>query len=57
MIQSMIANSILAGWGEWALNKITEWVKSELEAKVSRAEGRKGQKRLGGKDDGENLGA
>lgn len=53
----MIANSILAGWGEWALNKITEWVKSELEAKVSRAEGRKGQKRLGGKDDGENLGA
>ena len=61
VIQSMTANSIRAGWGEWVpewvLKKITDWVKSELEAKVSRAEGRKEQKRLEGKDDGENLGA
>ncbi|OCA85214.1 phage holin family protein [Pseudobacillus wudalianchiensis] len=61
VIQSMTANSIRAGWGEWVpewlLSKITEWVKSELEAKVSRAEGRREQKRLEGKDDGENLGA
>ncbi|OCA85279.1 phage holin family protein [Pseudobacillus wudalianchiensis] len=53
VIQSMTANSIRAGWGEWvpewALNKITEWIKSELEAKVNGAEGRKGQKRLGGR--------
>jgi len=61
VIQSMTANSIRAGWGEWVpewlLSEITEWVKSELEAKVSRAEGRKEQKRLEGKDNGENRGA
>ncbi|KZR58367.1 phage holin family protein [Pseudobacillus badius] len=61
VIQSMTANSIRAGWGEWVpewiLNKITEWVKSELEAKLSRAEGRKEQKRLEGKADDKDLGA
>ncbi|MEK4029353.1 hypothetical protein MKZ02_12570 [Pseudobacillus sp. FSL P4-0506] len=53
VIHPMTANSIRAGWGEWVpewlLKKITEWVKSELEAKVSRVEGRKGRKRLEGK--------
>jgi phage-related holin len=44
-IQSMTANAIRAGWGtwipEWALNKMIEWVKSELESKVQRSIARK----------------
>lgn len=45
IIQSMTANSIRAGWGEWVpegiLNKITEWVRAELEAKLARSQQRK----------------
>jgi phage-related holin len=39
LIQSMTANSIRAGWGqwvpEWLLVKLTEWVKEEIETKIS----------------------
>jgi len=52
MIQSMTANAIRAGWGEWVpdwiLTKITDWVKVELESKLKRAEVRK--KELEGED-------
>ncbi|TCZ76058.1 holin [Paenibacillus albiflavus] len=45
IMQSMIANSIRAGWGDWLpipiLNKIIDWVKSELDQKIERAESRK----------------
>ncbi|QJT71654.1 holin [Psychrobacillus phage Spoks] len=45
IIQSMTANSIRAGWGEWVpegvLNKITDWVQAELEAKIARSQQRK----------------
>ncbi|OPA74683.1 holin [Paenibacillus selenitireducens] len=46
ILQSMTANAVRAGWAnwfpEWLLVKITNWVKSELEKKVERAESRKG---------------
>ena len=45
VIQSMTANAIRAGWGdyfpEWLLTKMTEWVKQELESKLARSEERK----------------
>lgn len=45
ILQSMTANSIRAGWGDWlplpVLNWIIERVKSELDKKVKRAESRK----------------
>lgn len=41
ILQSMTANAIRAGWGswfpDWLLNKIVEWVKSELDKKTQRA--------------------
>ena len=46
VLQSMIANSIRAGWGDWlplpVLNVVLNWVGSELEKKMQRAESRKG---------------
>ncbi|OPA80232.1 holin [Paenibacillus selenitireducens] len=46
-LQSMTANAIRAGWGnwfpEWLMAKITEWVSSELDKKTQRAELRKGE--------------
>lgn len=46
VLQSMVANSIRAGWGDWIplpiLNKLIDWVKSELDKKLERAESRKG---------------
>lgn len=46
IVQSMTANSIRAGWGDWlplpVLNAIIDWVKSELDKKIQRAESRKG---------------
>lgn len=46
VVQSMTANSIRAGWGDWiplpVLNVIIDWVKSELDKKIQRAESRKG---------------
>lgn len=46
VVQSMTANSIRAGWGDHlplpVLNAIIEWVKSELDKKIQRAEQRKG---------------
>ncbi|MCR1833047.1 phage holin family protein [Oceanobacillus caeni] len=48
IIQSMTANALRAGWGdyfpEWLLVKLTEWVKEELESKLSRSESRKNTK-------------
>ncbi|WP_246234966.1 phage holin family protein [Bacillus aquiflavi] len=45
LIQSMTANAIRAGWGQWVpdwlLTKLTEWVKAEIENKMRRAEKRK----------------
>ncbi|MCJ8008129.1 phage holin family protein [Lederbergia wuyishanensis] len=45
IIQSMTANSIRAGWGEWVpewlLSKLTNWVKEEIESKLARSEKRK----------------
>lgn len=45
VIQSMTANAIRAGWGrwfpEWLLNKLADWVKEEIESKISRSESRK----------------
>lgn len=44
ILQSMTANSIRAGWGEWlplpVMNALIEWVKSELDKKIKRAESR-----------------
>lgn len=54
IIQSMTANSIRAGWGkwipDWLLNKITEWVRSEIENKLARAVERRSKvsEQLGG---------
>lgn len=48
ILQSMTANAIRAGWGEyfpeWILTRITNWVKEELESKLSRAEARKNER-------------
>ncbi len=45
IIQSMTANSIRAGWGEWIpeaiRTKIINWVKQELDSKIARSESRK----------------
>lgn len=45
VIQSMTANALRAGWGnwfpEWIITKVSEWVKSELESKINRAETRR----------------
>ena len=47
-LQSMTANAIRAGWGDWlpigVLKAVTNWVKSELESKVSRAQQRRSEK-------------
>ncbi|WP_138751845.1 phage holin family protein [Paenibacillus sinopodophylli] len=46
VIQSMVANSIRAGWGEWlplnVLEALLKWVGSELDKKVQRATQRGG---------------
>ncbi|SET83598.1 Phage-related holin (Lysis protein) [Oceanobacillus limi] len=48
VIQSMTANSIRAGWGEWVpeaiLTKLSNWVKEELESKIARSNIRKTDK-------------
>lgn len=48
VIQSMTANAIRAGWGEWVpewiLTRLTEWVREELESKLARSEQRKKEK-------------
>lgn len=45
VLQSMTANSIRTGWGEWVpdwlLNKLTDWGKVEPESKLSRTNKRK----------------
>ncbi|MED5017943.1 phage holin family protein [Paenibacillus chibensis] len=45
IVQSMTANAIRAGWGDWlpipVLNAVIDWVKSELEKKIKRAESRR----------------
>lgn len=48
VIQSMTANAIRAGWGdwvpEWILTRLTEWVKEEIESKLARSQRRKQEK-------------
>lgn len=45
VIQSMTANAIRAGWGnyfpEWLITKLTNWVRQEIESKIARSENRK----------------
>lgn len=47
-LQSMGANVIRAGWGDyipnWILDKVLKWVKSELESKLERAATRRERK-------------
>mgnify|MGYP000912404717 CR=1 FL=1 len=54
VFQSMTANSIRAGWGQWVpdwiLTKLTDWVKSEIESKLSRS-----TQRLNQRDKGESV--
>ncbi|SFE43177.1 Phage-related holin (Lysis protein) [Paenibacillus algorifonticola] len=46
VIQSMVANSLRAGWGEWlpinVLETLLKWVGSELDKKINRAAERGG---------------
>jgi len=50
-IKSMTANTIRAGWADWLpislLEKITQWVGSEIESKIDRALKRKAERELG----------
>lgn len=50
IIQSMTANSIRAGWGkwipDWILTQLTDWVRSEIEAKIARANKRREVKEM-----------
>jgi hypothetical protein len=45
VLQSMTSNTIRAGWIDWVpvkiLEKLIEWVGSEIDSKLSRAEKRK----------------
>ena len=54
-IKSMTANAIRAGWGDWIpawlLEKLSEWVRSEIEAKLNRAMKRKEER--SGESDGQ----
>jgi phage-related holin len=49
-IKSMIANVVRAGWANWlpigALEKVTEWVSSEIESKLDRAMKRKAERTM-----------
>lgn len=40
-LKSMTANAVRTGWADWlpigALEKVTDWVQSEIESKISRA--------------------
>jgi phage-related holin len=49
-IKSMTANVIRAGWADWIpvwlLEKLTEWVRSEIESKLDRALKRKAERTL-----------
>jgi phage-related holin len=50
-IKSMTANAIRAGWADWLpisiLEKVTEWVQSEIESKIDRALKRKAEREGG----------
>src|SRR5690625_2990109 len=54
VIQSMTANAIRAGWGEWVpdwiLTRLTEWVKQEIESKLARSKQRKAEKEIESND-------
>lgn len=47
-LKSMTANAVRAGWADWlpiwALEKVMEWVKSEIESKLDRALKRQGER-------------
>lgn len=50
-LRSMTANAVRAGWAEWLpisiLEKVIEWVGSEMESKVNRALQRKAEREAG----------
>lgn len=50
-IKSMTANVIRVGWAEWIpvsiLERITDWVQSEIESKIDRALKRRAERELG----------
>lgn len=50
VIQSMTANAIRAGWGDWVpdwiLTRLTEWVREEIESKLARSKQRKEEKEI-----------
>lgn len=49
-IKSMTANAVRAGWADWLpipiIEKITDWVQSEIESKIDRALKRKAEREL-----------
>lgn len=49
-IKSMTANSVRAGWANWLpiaiLERVTDWVQSEIESKLDRALKRKAEREL-----------
>lgn len=49
-IKSMTANAVRAGWADWLpisiLEKIADWVESEIESKIDRALKRKAEREL-----------
>ena len=53
VIQSMTANAIRAGWGDWIpdwiLTRLTEWVREEIESKLARSKQRR-KEREGNED-------
>ncbi|RKN75085.1 phage holin family protein [Paenibacillus ginsengarvi] len=56
-LKSMTANAVRAGWAQWLpialLEKVIEWVGSEMEAKVNRALQRKAERGAG--NDGKGI--
>ena len=53
-LKSMVANALRAGWAEWLpiwlLEKVTDWVQSEIESKVDRALKRKAERVMNGNE-------
>lgn len=49
--KSMTANAVRAGWANWLpidiLDKVADWVQSEIESKIDRANRRKAERELG----------
>lgn len=54
VVQSMTANAIRAGWGDWVpdwlLTRLAEWVKEEIESKLARSNKRRQEKGIDAND-------